>query len=463
MQPWQLSASELVQAYASRELSPVEAANACLARNAQVHPVLNAMVCVDETGALAAARASEARYARGESRGPLDGVAFTVKDNLFVRGVRATWGSRLYADFIPDHDDIAVARLRDAGAVFLGKTNTPELAMAGYTDNLVFGVTRNPWNSQLTPGGSSGGAVAATAAGIAPLALATDGGGSTRVPASFTGVLGLRPSTGRVPRLHGFPPLVHDLQVVGLVARTAPDLQALFDVVGLPDDRDTTSLAFDDRPGDDVATRLRIRLVTHAGDEPVDPQVRDAAKKTAAALETMGHLVSEGAAPFDNAEIRHIWTVISGAGIARVVAKHPDWEAKVTPGILNAARTGLACSAADYLRALDLLADLRRHAREIWNDCDLVLTPTATTLPWPAGEPNPQKIDGKPAGAGAPSLFAKWVNAAALPAINVPAGLSREGLPLGAQLVAPFGGDRRLLVIAAQLEKINGPARMAPL
>lgn len=461
MQPWQLSAAELAEMYARGEFTPVEAVASCLERNAQVHPVLNAMVGVDAAGALDAARASAARHALGQSRGPLDGIPFTVKDNLFVRGVRATWGSRLYADFVPDDDDLAVARLRAAGAVFLGKTNTPELALAGVTDNLLFGATRNPWNPALTPGGSSGGAVAATAAGIAPLALATDGGGSTRVPASLTGVYGFRPSTGRVARVHGFPPLAHDLQVVGLVARTALDLQNLFDAVAQPDERDPSSLVFAGCAVDDAAIRLRVRLVTKSGDEPVDAQARDAAQRAGAVLEAMGHIVTEGAAPFDNAEIREIWTVITGVGAARVMSRHPGWEKLITPGVLNAVRTGYATAEPAHLEALERLANMRSRVRAIWNDCDLVLTPTAATLPWPVGEPQPRQIDGKPAAAGAPSAFAKWVNAAALPGINLPAGLSREGLPIGVQLVAPFGCDQRLLTLAAQFERAN--AHVPPL
>lgn len=459
MQTWELGADALAAAYARRELSPVETARACLARNSAVHSVLNAVVCVDEAGALAAARESEKRYASGAPRGPLDGVPFTVKDNLYVRGVRATWGSQLYADHVPQQDDIAVARLRAAGAVFLGKTNTPELALAGYTDNAIFGTTRNPWNSALTPGGSSGGAVAATAAGIAPLALATDGGGSTRVPASLTGVLGLRPSTGRVPRMHGFPQLAHDLQVVGLVARSVRDLASFFEAVALPHEADTASLTFPGPGAEDVSTGMRIRLVTHAAEEPVDAQARAAAENVAKKLATMGHIVSTGTLPFDNAQLRQIWTVLSGAGAARVVVAHSDWESRVTPGVLQAVRSGLACSAVDYVRTLDLLADVRRQARAVWHDSDLVVTPGAATLPWPANEANPRQIDGQPAGPGAPSVFAKWVNAAALPAISVPAGFSREGLPLGVQIVAPYGGDRRLLAIAARLEEVNGPAR----
>lgn len=464
MELWKLTAAELARAYARNEISPVEVVNACLDRCAQVNPILNAMVYIDADSALSAARASEARQQRGERCSAVDGVPFTVKDNIFVRGVPATWGSKLYADFVAQEDDLCVARMRDAGALFLGKTNTPELAMAGHTDNLVFGVTRNPWDRELTPGGSSGGAAAATTAGIAPLALATDGGGSTRVPASFTGIFGLRPSAGRVPRLHGFPALVHDLQVVGLMARSGSDLEDFFTVVAQPDARDPASMAFHESVDRNLEARPRVRLVTRVGEEPVDPQVRDAAKEAAAVLESIGCRVEEGHAPFDSDEIRDIWATLSGAGVARVVTSHAGWEACVTPAILSLARAGIALSAADYLKALDRLGAFRGRLRESWSEYDMLLTPTTAALPWRADESKPQAIDGQRPLAGAPSVFAKWVNAAALPAINLPYRLSREGLPMGVQLIAALGCDRTLLEIAKRFERANQRApTMAPL
>src|SRR4051794_10687751 len=213
MDPADLGATELTALFAKGSLSPLETLDAALARIQRLNPVLNAIVSLDQEGARAAALASTARWASGAPLSPLDGVPVTIKDNLLVRGLRATWGSRLYADFVPDADELPVARLRNAGAVILGKTNVPELTLQGYTDNPLFGPTRNPWDPALTPGGSSGGAVASVASGMAALALGPDGGGSTGRPASHAGLLGLKPTVGRVARADGFPAILHDFEV----------------------------------------------------------------------------------------------------------------------------------------------------------------------------------------------------------------------------------------------------------
>jgi aspartyl-tRNA(Asn)/glutamyl-tRNA(Gln) amidotransferase subunit A len=210
-----------------------------------------------------------------------------VKDNIFVGGLRATWGSLLFEQHVAPRDDLPVAALRAAGAVVLGKTNTPELAMSGFTDNRVFGSTGNPWNPALSPGGSSGGAVAAVGAGVGPVALATDAGGSIRRPAAHAGVAGLKPGIGRVPRRHGFPPLSVDLQVIGPIARSVADLRAAFAATAAP------GTAARPTP----AGPLRLAAFGAVGDAPVDPAVSAAFGRALDVLRGLGHRVEEIAAP----------------------------------------------------------------------------------------------------------------------------------------------------------------------
>src|SRR5213083_1644362 len=237
---WQ-SALEISGLVRAKKLSPIEVTDAVLSRIDAVNPTLNAFCVVAAEQARAAAREAEIAVTKGEPLGPLHGVPVSIKDVLFTRGLTTTGGSRLFADHVPDEDAIAVARLKAAGAVLLGKTNTSEFGHKAVTENPLFGVTRNPWNPALTPGGSSGGAAAAVASGCGPLALATDDGGSIRIPASFSGTYGLKPSFGRVPRGAGFPGL-ETLSHTGPITRTVRDAALVLDALAGPDDRDRHSL-----------------------------------------------------------------------------------------------------------------------------------------------------------------------------------------------------------------------------
>jgi aspartyl-tRNA(Asn)/glutamyl-tRNA(Gln) amidotransferase subunit A len=429
--------------------------DAVLARIAAHNRSLNAIVTLDEAGARAAARASTERHASGRALGPLDGVPVSIKDNMAVAGLRTTWGSRLFADHVPANDELPVARLRAAGAVILGKTNTPEFAMQGHTDNLVFGPTHNPWNTALTPGGSSGGAVAAVAAGFGPLALGTDGGGSTRRPASHTNLVGLKPSLGRIPRADGFPPIFLDYEVIGPIARTVDDVILLMQALAAPDARDACSQPFVRLPFEvpQEAPRCRILQIATFGDAPVDREIAASIDDAAEQLRGLGHVV-ENVASFDiPVEVTGRWMTLSQAGLAQMLESHEGWRERLTPAAVANADAGRVLPATvlfDLLRAVDRM---KSRLGQTMAQYDLILTPAAAALPWPVEQSHPPHIDGREVGPRGHALFTGFVNAAGLPAIALPCRASADGLPIGMQVIGRWGADGLLCALARELER----------
>ncbi|HVF63877.1 MAG TPA: amidase [Casimicrobiaceae bacterium] len=434
-----LSAAALGEGYTRGVFSPVDVVEAVLARINEVNERLNAIVTLDATGARAAARASERRWREGHARGPLDGVPLTIKDNLNVRGLRTTWGSRLYADFVPTIDEVPVARARDAGLVIVGKTNVPEFTLSGYTDNLLFGPTRNPWNTRLTPGGSSGGAVACVASGIGPLALGTDGGGSIRRPVSHTGLVGLKPSRGRVPRGDGLPQILLDFEVVGPLARTMRDLVLTMEAI---------AQSWAPPP----AKRCRILYVPRFGTNPVDAEIAASVAQAASVFSRLGHAVVEASVPFDADAFNAVWPIVSQTGLAALLNTMRDWRERVAPAFVEMADAGSKLRATDLFDALAEIACLRERLSAAFDDSDVLLTPAAAALPWPAEIPYPPTIDGKEAGPRGHAVYTAFANASGCPAIAVPCMPSANGLPIGFQLVAAPGQDERLCVLAAEYE-----------
>ncbi len=454
---WSLSATQLSAAYGRRELSPVEVLEAIFARCEAVNPRLNAVVAFDQEGARLAAQGSEARWRRGEALSQLDGVPLTVKDNIRLRGLRTTWGSRLLAEYVPPDDELPVARLRAQGSLIIGKTNVPEFTLQGYTRNPLFGTTCNPWDLRLTPGGSSGGAVAAVAAGLGPLAIGTDGGGSIRRPAAHTGLVGLKPSTGRVARANGLPVILHDFEVVGPIARTTGDAALLFAAIAGPDPRDRASLAFRSgaAPIDPEPSRQRVLYVPRIGDSPVDREIAAHVAEAALNLEVLGHVVEEGEAPFDTAAVDSIWGVVGPAGLAWFLRDYPGWEDVVQDGMRQIAAHGAALQAADYVDALENVTRMRAELAQSFARFDVILTPCIAALPWPADKTHPEHIDGKAVGPRGHAVFTAFANAGGLPGISIPCRSSRSGLPIGFQLVGRYGSDELLLSLAAQYERAH--------
>ncbi|MCR0982947.1 amidase [Roseomonas populi] len=451
--PCLITAEGLVRFYRRHILSPLEVTQAVLARAERLNPALNAVVTLDSAGALEAARASEARWAAGCPLGPLDGVPLTVKDNIPVAGLRCSWGSATHRDFIPARDELPVARLRAAGAVILGKTNVPEFTLEGYTSNALFGPTHNPWNTDLTPGGSSGGAVAAVAAGLGPLAIGTDGGGSIRRPASHTGLVGMKPTPGRVPRADGLPPILLDLEVIGPIARTLGDAAILLSVMAAPDPvRDPASRGLPPFLPPDEMPRLRIRYVPYFPGHPVDPGIAASVATAARGLAALGHEVEEGPPPFDVETVLPLFGAIGGAGLAWLLSTLPGNPDPRSPNLLAMAQAGRAMPAGALMAALDGMAAFRRQiAGFLTTECDAILTPSAAALPWSAGESHPPVIDGQPVGPRGHAVFTNFANLGGLPALALPCD-PVGGLPCGFQLVGPPGSDAVLMAVGAEYE-----------
>jgi len=330
----------------------------------------------------------------------------------------------------------------------------PEFANDGYTGNPLFGVTGNPWAPALTPGGSSGGAVAAVAAGIAPLAIAQDGGGSIRRPASHTGLVGLKPSLSMWPRVHMLPGMLLDFDVIGPVARTVSDVRLLFDALRGPDAADRSSLAAAQASAK-FARRgplLRLLYVERFGAPPLEPQI---AASVGAALETLarlGHAVERGALPINLDFFADAWPQIGQVGLARCFDAHPDWEAQASVKYRDLAEQGRRVPAARLWQIIESVTQLRRDSAALFERIDAIITPAAAALPWPSHEAYPRVIDGQEVGPRGHAVYTGWVNAAGLPAIALPTAPSADGLPIGLQIIAPYGSDDMLLDLGAAYE-----------
>lgn len=456
MQPlWQLSAGELGAAFRDGLSTPSEALRSVLARIDEVDPHINAIVTLDRTVAEKAAEASDRRWASGKPLGPLDGVPVTIKDSILVRGLRATWGSQLYADYIPEADEEPVARLRAAGAVILGKTNVPELTLHGYTNNALFGTTRNPWDLSLTPGGSSGGAVAAVASGCGPIALGTDGGGSIRRPAAHTGLVGFKPSRHTVPRANGFPVILHDFEVIGPIARHVGDIVLTMEVIA---GRQPES-----RAADTIRRPARILFIPTFSGAPVDPVISQAVTDVAATLERQGHQVERVDDFKLAAPIAEVWPVISQTGIAWLLSQRPGSEAMIAPALADMALNGRAYTATDYLNALDVIKKVDQEFVRLFEHVDILLTPTTAAMPWPAAQTHPEAIAGEPVGPRGHAVFTPFANALGLPAISLPCAVDAQTLPIGFQLCMAKGWDRALLDFARDYERITARPASWPL
>ena len=450
-----LSATDLLQLYRTRKASPVEAVRAVLARIEKLNPVLNCFCLVDAKAALASAKASEARWRKGAPKGLLDGVPASIKDLLLTKGWPTRRGSRTIDPQGPWNDDApAVARLREHGAVLVGKTTTPEFGWKGVTDNPLTGITRNPWNAKMTPGGSSGGSTAAVAAGMGPLTVGTDGGGSIRIPCAFTGLFGLKPSFGRVPAwpLSPFGTVAH----VGPITRTVADSALLMNVLALPDARDWFALPHDARDYrvglEDGVKGLRIAYSPDLGYAEVEPEVAALVKKAVKRFADLGAHVEHADPGFQN--VGPMFTTHWFAGAASLLRSFSREQVKlIDPGLRDVARQGARIRTLDYLAAVQQRGQLGVLMNRFHEKYDLLLTPTLPLAAFEAGKEVAHLLKEKRWTDWSP--FSYPFNLTQQPAASIPCGLTKKGLPVGLHIVGPRYADALVLRAARAYESIQ--------
>ncbi len=448
-----LSAAELTESYRRGTLSPVEVAGDILARLAR-NAALNAFVIVDADGALAAAAQSEMRWRSGAPLGPVDGLPATIKDNIPVKGLPNRRGSRTSDPAPAEFDAPSAARLREQGAVILGKTCLPEHGWIGVCHSPLTGITRNPWNPEHTPGGSTGGGAVAAALGLGVLHVGTDGAGSLRIPAAFTGVFGMKPTYGLVPT---FPPsALNVLAHQGPIARSVADAALMLSVIAQPDIRDMTAWNVpppDFSAGLEQGVRgMRVALSMRLGHvERLDPQIEAAIRKVANVLQEQGAIIEEADPPLARTPdmIRAMWWPVMDALVQSVA---PERRAEMDPGLLALAERGKRFTAGDYINAYYNRTELYSAMLAFHQRYDLLLTPTMPLTALKVGLVVPDDAD----------YDDDWVNWSPYtypfnltqqPAASVPCGLAADGLPMAAQIVGPPREDRRVLQAAWVIEQ----------
>ena len=420
---------------------------------------LNAIVSLDAERARESAAAADQALASGHEVGPLHGLPFAVKDTHALAGWRTTYGSPIYADSVADHDDLMIERIREAGAVFIGKTNVPEFAAGSHTFNTVFGVTRNPVDPTRSAGGSSGGAACALASGMVPLADGSDMGGSLRNPASFCGVVGMRPSLGRVPEW----PLYNQWEttsVGGPLARNVGDVALLLSVLAGPDERAPLALGdagstFSPPLSPAPLAGLRVACsVDLGGALIVDHEVADVVTASAARLSDAGARVGDSHPDLSLADdtFRTLRAWHFQAKFGPLLAEHPtSFKASLAANI----RAGETLSGADVARAYSQRTALADTMRLFFADHDVLMLPTSQVPPFPVEQEFPETINGQPMPDYLAWMRSAWfITVTGCPAISVPAGTTADGLPVGIQLVARHGADRQLLEVAAAVEEL---------
>ena len=458
---WQLR--ELLD---TRRVSSTELTEMFLRRIERLNPKLNAYLTVTGDEALAAAKAADEKIGQGRENGPLLGIPISLKDLEATKGIRSTMGSLAYQDTIPEMDSVVAERVKASGAVLLGKTNTPEFGLQGTTENRLGDPCRNPWNTERTAGGSSGGAGAAVAAGMCPFATGTDGGGSIRNPSSFNGIFGIKPTLGRVPRAGGLGrPAPNLTSQSGPMARNVRDAAILLKVLAGHDSRDPGSMR-DSVPDflsglDNGVRGLRLAWSTDMGYAAIDPEVAAITSTAARVFEELGCTVDDPAFVLDDPVPAFLTIFYTGnyTSYGHLMDECPD---KLTDNARFCFEHGSQATAADYARAIRSVDEMKARIDDLMDTYDLLLTPTMAVPPFPIGQP-PDRIDGKdvpPRSSYSP--MTRPFNLSGQPAASVPCGFSNDGLPIGLHIIGKRGDEATVLRASAAFEQARPWEHLRP-
>jgi aspartyl-tRNA(Asn)/glutamyl-tRNA(Gln) amidotransferase subunit A len=445
---------EAAESLRRRRFSALELTSSTLGRIERFNPTLRAYLTVTSEQALQQARQADAELASGKDRGPLHGIPIAVKDLFYTRGVHTSGGSPIYRNFVPDYDAFAVARLQAAGAVMLGKLNMHELAYGITSANPHFGAVRNPWNAKHSPGGSSGGSGAAVAAGLAYGALGTDTGGSIRIPASFCGTVGLKPTYGRVSR-HGVMPLSWSLDHVGPLASSVRDAALLLNAIAGHDAADTTSSrhpVVDFVPDDDCRVRgLRVGFPQNFFFERLDADVELCVRGAIARLESLGAEIKQVKVP-DITTLNAVGRVILLCEASALLEPHLADRGQFGADVLALLDQGRLLPATDYIHAQRLRQRMQGEFAQIWTSVDCLITPTTPNTAPRVGDTT-VKLGGREEDVRlATTRLVRSINLLGLPALSLPCGLSGDGLPVGLQIIGPAFEEALILRVGAAME-----------
>jgi len=453
-----MSAWDMAEKIRTQELTSVEITDAIIERIEKLNPIINAYCTMTFDLARDMAKAADEKVKKGQKFGLLNGIPVSIKDLMMTKGIRTTFGSKLYENFIPEEDSIIVNRIKKAGCVILGKTNTPEFGFKGVTDNLIFGVTKNPWNLKKTSGGSTGGGGAAVASGLGPLTVGTDAGGSIRIPSCFCGVYGIKPSFGRVP-IHPWPILHGEMyDHYGPLARYVEDAALMLDAIKGPDENDKYSL-----PEQNISyyegirqkpNKLRIAYSLDLGyAKIIDKEVEEKVINSVEKFEQFGWNIEKVKMKMRKPELAY-YTLYTVDFAYDLQGKLKEWKDNIDPDLVKMIEAGAGYSGIDVMKAIDQRKAIYKVINQIFKDYDLLITPTAAVAAFELGIMFPPKINEKNVSPTAWQAFTFPINMTGHPAASIPCGWSNEGLPIGMQIIGKRFDELTVLQASKAFQEI---------